>query len=187
MVVPRRPIGRITAYRWLGRLGFFQSWEQKGVYIDGHERPDVKEYRDKTFLPEMEAIDRLTTRYIEVGGKLEVSHPELLPGQKRHVVYFHDESCFHAYDFKKGMFLHTSQQKIPRKGGKGALIHVSDFIGPEGRITTRDNDGNIDRDARVTIYPGKNRIPGGILRSFWLKSRIPLISSNKSIQAAWLS
>jgi len=25
MVIPRRPIGRITACRWLGRLGFFQS------------------------------------------------------------------------------------------------------------------------------------------------------------------
>jgi len=159
MVIPRRPIGRITAYRWLGRLGFFQSWEQKGVYIDGHERPDVKEYRDNIFLPEMEAIDRLTTRYIEVGGKLQVSHPDLLPGEKRHVVYFHDESCFHAYDFKSGMFLHTSQQKIPRKGGKGGLIHVSDFIGPEGRIITRDNDGNVLRDARVTIYPGKNKDP----------------------------
>lgn len=23
MVIPRRPIGQITAYRWLGRLGFF--------------------------------------------------------------------------------------------------------------------------------------------------------------------
>ena len=83
MAVPRRPIGRTTAYRWLGRLGFFQSWE---VYIDGHERPDVKEYRDKIFLPEMEAIDRLTTRYIEIGGKLEVSHPELF--QVRSVTLF---------------------------------------------------------------------------------------------------
>jgi hypothetical protein len=73
----------------------------------------------------MEAIDRLTTRYIEVGGKLEVSHPELLLGEKRHVVYFHDESCFHACDFEKGMFLHTSQQKMPRKGSKGALILTS--------------------------------------------------------------
>jgi hypothetical protein len=74
MVIPRRPIGpitaygRINAYRLLGRLGFFQSWEQKEVYNDGHERPDVKEYRNKTFLPEMEAFDCLTTRYIEAGG-----------------------------------------------------------------------------------------------------------------------
>jgi tRNA G37 N-methylase Trm5 len=64
----------------------------------------VKEYRDKIFLPEMKAIDRLTIRYIEVNNKLEVSHRDLLPGEKRHVVYFHEESCFHAYDFKKGMW-----------------------------------------------------------------------------------
>jgi hypothetical protein len=70
------------------------------------------------------------------------------------VFYYHDELCFHAYDFKKGMFLHTSQQKVPRKGGKGSLIHVSDFIGPKGRLITRDIDGNILKDARVTIYLG---------------------------------
>ena len=55
------------------------------IYID-HERPDVKEYRDMIFLPEMKGIDRLTTRYIEVNNKLEVSHPNLLPREKRHVV-----------------------------------------------------------------------------------------------------
>ena len=43
MVVPRRPISPVTAYRWLGRLAFSRSWEQKGVYIDGHERPDVSD------------------------------------------------------------------------------------------------------------------------------------------------
>jgi hypothetical protein len=59
----------MAAYRWLGRLGVFQFWKQKGVYVDGHERPDVKEYRDKTFLPEMEAIDHLTMHYIEVSGR----------------------------------------------------------------------------------------------------------------------
>ena len=60
-----------------------------------HGRRDVKEYRDKAFLPGMEATYHLTTRYIGFGIKLEVSHPELLPGQKRHV-YFHDDDAIES-------------------------------------------------------------------------------------------
>lgn len=154
LMVDFKPISLSTIYRWLPRLGFTNSKEQKGVYIDGHERPDVVAYRDEVFLPMMKQLDKLSVHYIEdEHGILTTIEPELLPGQKRHVFFFHDESCFHAFDFRKSMWLHHSQQKIPRKGGKGKLIHVSDFIGPEGRITSKT------RDARVITYPGKNGDP----------------------------
>ena len=38
---------------------------------------------------------------------------------------------------------------------KGKLIHVSDFIGPEGRITMPD----LDLDARKIIFPGAGGDP----------------------------
>lgn len=38
-----------TACRWMHKLGFHFQWYQKGVYVDGHERPDVVEYRQKFF------------------------------------------------------------------------------------------------------------------------------------------
>jgi len=41
-----------TACRWLGRMGWVYGRNKKG-YCDGHERPDVVEYREKVFSPRM--------------------------------------------------------------------------------------------------------------------------------------
>jgi len=41
-----------TANRWLLRLGWVYGRNKKG-YCDGHERPDVVEYREKVFCPRM--------------------------------------------------------------------------------------------------------------------------------------
>jgi hypothetical protein len=40
-----KPLGKTATYKWLNRLGFYATEEKKGVYIDGHERADVIEYR----------------------------------------------------------------------------------------------------------------------------------------------
>ena len=158
-VNPTKPLGMKTAYRWLLRLGFSASAEQKGVYVDGHERPDVLEYRDTVFLPRIAALQAKTIQYHEVDGILYVTPPVLSEGEKRHIIYFHDESCFHAFDFKKRIWLDSTQQKVPRKGGQGRLIHVSDFISTEGRIVLKNQDGTIIEDARKIIFPGKNGDP----------------------------
>lgn len=153
-----KPLQMRTAQRWLIRLGFSQRKEKKGVYIDGHERPDVIEYRDKVFLPAMAAVDPLTTHYIEDPKTHIVTQidPVLAPGEKRHIVYFHDESVFNANEFKSSFYMHTTQQKTPKKNAKGRAIHDSDFISTEGRICSFGPDGNVVRDARKIIYPGKN-------------------------------
>ena len=41
---------------------------------------------------------------------------------------------------------------------KGRLVHVSDFIGPEGRIRV-DGEGEEHEDGRKIIYPGSNGDP----------------------------
>ncbi len=38
-------ISEVTAVHWLTKLGFKLSRVQKGMYVDGHERPDVVEAR----------------------------------------------------------------------------------------------------------------------------------------------
>jgi hypothetical protein len=42
-----KPLGKTATYKWLNRLGFYATEEKKGVYVDGHEREDVIEYRQK--------------------------------------------------------------------------------------------------------------------------------------------
>ena len=45
-----------TARKWLHELGFRPHSHKKGVFIDGHERDDVKEYR-KLFLCKLEVLE----------------------------------------------------------------------------------------------------------------------------------
>lgn len=46
-----------TARRWLHKLGYSVTEAKKGVYFDGHERPDVVAYR-KIFLKEVKKNDQ---------------------------------------------------------------------------------------------------------------------------------
>ena len=39
-----------TARRWLKKMGFSYADVKKGVYVDGHERDDVKKYRSEVLL-----------------------------------------------------------------------------------------------------------------------------------------
>ena len=51
-------IGRTTAHAWLRVLGFKHKTAKKGVFVDGHDRPDVVEFRNDKFLPKMAEIER---------------------------------------------------------------------------------------------------------------------------------
>uniref|UniRef100_A0A1X7V209 Uncharacterized protein n=1 Tax=Amphimedon queenslandica TaxID=400682 RepID=A0A1X7V209_AMPQE len=62
-----------TAVKWLHELGFRSQRHKKGIYIDGHERKDVVEYRriflrkieilEKTHLPPPNCSDGLSTSF----------------------------------------------------------------------------------------------------------------------------
>ena len=49
---------------------------KKGVYVDGHDRPDVVDYRNKVFLPQMAEVERRSYHYLtverEINGKTVV-------------------------------------------------------------------------------------------------------------------
>jgi hypothetical protein len=46
----KKPISLATAHRWMKRLGYRWTTSPSGQYVDGHERKDVVDYRQKTFL-----------------------------------------------------------------------------------------------------------------------------------------
>lgn len=160
-----------TARRWLLRLGFRCSILCKGIYKDGHDCADVKEYRDKTFLPKMKAFECRMTQYHPLDGVLIAVPPILEPGERELIALFHDECCFHANDFKTSawyvlasILVHlpydcrlTEGQSILQKKSRGRLIHVSEFINEKtGRLAVRDEDGKIIKEAHKIIYPGTN-------------------------------
>jgi hypothetical protein len=74
---------------------------RKGVYMDGHERLDIVEYRNNVFLPLMASFERRMAQWKPEGPGLVHVEPDLRPGEKRVIAVFQDKSCFHANDNKQ--------------------------------------------------------------------------------------
>lgn len=67
------------------------------MYVDGHEREDVVNYRTKVFLPFWTSIE---DQMVKWSNDNEPVYPQLsrFPQQKRIVLVTHDESTFYAND-----------------------------------------------------------------------------------------
>jgi hypothetical protein len=92
-----------TARRWLISLGWRRTRVKKGVYMDGHERPDVVKYRNNIFLPLMASFERRMVQWRPEGegAELVCIEPDLGPEEKRVIAVFQDESSFHVNDHKQ--------------------------------------------------------------------------------------
>lgn len=97
-IYPKNPLSNRTARRWLFRLGYRLTLLRKGVYMDGHERPDVVAYRNDVFLPKMKRFESRMAKY--EGPDLVRVAPDLLPGEEEVILLLHDESSMHANEFK---------------------------------------------------------------------------------------
>jgi hypothetical protein len=60
-----KPLRRSAVYIWLHRLSFYKTEEKKGIYINGHKRKDVIEYRQKDFLLKIAELDCFSIKYLE--------------------------------------------------------------------------------------------------------------------------
>ena len=118
-----------TARRWLKKMGFSYKDVKKGVYVDGHERDDVKKYRTEVFLKIWKKASRRFLLFKE-DGSWEIP-PGLQPGEKPLVLVTHDESTFNANDGKRRLWMKENEQPL-RPKGKGKGIMVSGFLTPGG-------------------------------------------------------
>ncbi|KAH6879968.1 hypothetical protein BKA70DRAFT_1127028 [Coprinopsis sp. MPI-PUGE-AT-0042] len=156
-------IGVRCARRWLRKLGYSMTEVKKGVYVDGHERPDVVAYRER-FLEEILANERLRYQFDE--KTLEPIAPVLKDGEKLHIPVFQDETIIRSNDLRRRVWAKDGRLPI-RKKGQGHSIHVSDFIVEyTGRLQLSPEqqkeqesvpaDARLPNEARVIIFPGKN-------------------------------
>ena len=125
-------ISKTTAHRWLKRNGWRYGRAPNGMYIDGHERGDVVEYRE-WFLAEYGGLERRMRRYSS-DGAIE-KEPELREGERVIREVTHDESTFYANDRRKHGYWHPNEAKAPVRKEEGTSIMVADFLTPEtGRL-----------------------------------------------------
>lgn len=126
-----RKISVRTAHRWLRALGFEVITPRKGIFIDGHERPDV--VADRTaFLRRMVKLCFLNLLNAPTEDSMKAIPDDIEPptAEKRDktVFIFHDESIFHAND-DQNLKWGIKGEKMMKKKSKGAGIMVSDFVG----------------------------------------------------------
>ena len=115
-----------TIYRWLHLLGYKHRKVTKGIFIDGHERADVVQYRDG-YLQRMDQRLRRKIQYAnDADGHLVAIAPDLNPGEVETVLVFHDETCYAANDGKRCLWLEEGEQVLRKKGdGKSVMVALT--------------------------------------------------------------
>ena len=165
---PRR-VSVETARKWLHELGFEILQLSKGVFIDGHERPDVVESRVK-FLKTMTECgflrtDNAPTEEAAQALPADVPHMSKEEGEK-HIVWFHDESAYNTTEDTS--ILWGEKGKLPIKPkGRGSSIMVSEFIEEkDGYLALSDEqyeyevangDEHVDKSACAILEIGEQR------------------------------
>ncbi|KAJ7321244.1 hypothetical protein DFH08DRAFT_970114 [Mycena albidolilacea] len=123
-----RGVSLRTARRLLQREGFLYTEHKKGLYYDGHERPDVVDDRQNRFLPAMAGHRYRLVEYKV--GNVEVELDKMYDGKyvlRRLVLAPHDEMTAQCNDGPTKSWVLEGEQPL-RKKGVGRGLHRSDVI-----------------------------------------------------------
>ncbi|KIJ33510.1 hypothetical protein M422DRAFT_264441 [Sphaerobolus stellatus SS14] len=142
-----------TARHWLHAMEYRYGKPSKGMFTDGHERPDVVDYRQNVFLPLWAALQKRMKTWDQDGIQTDLKGCSM-PNNKLVVLLTHDESTFYAHDCRETRWIHKSEKPTPVRKGEGSSIMVSDFCSPDlGWLKSKDST----REARILFKAGKNR------------------------------
>ncbi len=122
-----RGISLSTARRWLHHEGFRYISYRKGLYFDGHDRPDVLKYRNEKFLPTMAALRHRLIRYVvgDIDTVLVDSQRNFV--ERILVLVAHDEMASQSNDTHDKSWVLGDEHQL-RKKGPGRGLHQSDMI-----------------------------------------------------------
>ena len=138
-----------TARRWLLKMGYRWSRNPRGQYVDGHERADIVDYRQTTYVPKVILYMESMRRWIDKYGWTVPPHVIQVT-----ILWFHDECTFYANDRRHSQWMAPGSSPVPRPKGEGTSLMVADFVSADyGWL--RSPDGT--ESARVLFRAGKNR------------------------------
>ena len=129
-----------TAWRWLHKLSWQYQQKKKGMYIDGHEREDMVEYR-KRFVEHWREYEKRFVIYGNNGNVLSTPTGFPVPQGVRFqlILVTHDESTFYENDRHKLQWVNGKAKPVAEKKGKGHSIMISEFLTSEwGRLKDGD-------------------------------------------------
>jgi len=134
--------------KWMG-----MRWRKtpKGQYVDGHERPDIVDYRQKTYIPRRFSSTLLSRTWTE-----ETIGNHVIPSPScQHTVYWHhDETTYTQNNRHQVQWVPEDKKPVPQPKGEGPSLMVADFVSVDyGWL--RSPDGK--EEARVLFRAGTNR------------------------------
>ena len=110
-----------TILNWLHVLGFRVTETKKGIYFDGHERPDVKLDR-KRFMEEFEM-------YYKDAVKIDTETLELQDLNKPYIIISQDEKIHHSNDVQS-RYWDNGELNFPPSKSQGRTVMTADFLEP---------------------------------------------------------
>ena len=131
--ISKASISAKTAFHWLDRLGWSYGNLRNGMYLDGHKRPDVVEYR-QSFVEHWMGHERQFHQWDNNGIELPCPNGFLVLGtigQFHLILITHDESTFFQNDERKTGWSHTTTKSKLKAKGNGQTLMVSDFLTPD--------------------------------------------------------
>jgi len=146
-----------TVRRWLRKQGLNWRDVKKGVYVDGHEREDVVEFR-KRFIERLEELWPYVVEFEDDGTMVNKVYPEDCmvggPGRRPIILVTHDESTFSSNDGRRQAWTGPTRQFL-RPKGRGQGIMVSDFLLPWCRLSTERLSEQERRNTQLPLYATK--------------------------------
>ena len=185
-----RNVSLSTSLRWLHHLGFEVLSPKKGVFVDGHERPDVVAQR-KEFLRKLVKIGFLhftdaPTPEAAKALPTDIESPTIDRREKL-IVFCHDESTFQCNDDQNLQWGYKGEKMMKPKS-KGAGIMVSDFVDNRNGFLAftedeysevKKSDPDLPKYARVFLEYGEAR------EGYWTGDRF-VAQMRKAIRIAEL-
>ena len=99
------------------------------MYIDGHEREDVVEYRNQ-FMKRWREYEKRMVTYDNDGNVDSIPSGFPVPQgyQFQLILVTHDESMFYTNDRRKAKWSHVSEKGTPQKKGEGPSLMTLDTL-----------------------------------------------------------
>ena len=149
---------RETARKWLHDLGFKVLQMSKGVFIDGHERPDVVESKFLRKMTECGFLHPDNAPTEEAAQALPTDVPHVT--KEEGIVWWHDESAYNTSEDTP--ILWGEKGKLPIKPkGKGSSIEEKDgylaLSDEQYEFEVTNNDQDIEKSALAVLEIGEHR------------------------------
>ena len=112
-----------TVVNWLHATGFKVTESRKGIYFDGHERPDVVEDRAR-FIKEYE-------EYYQDAVKVDPTTLDITDKDKKYLLISQDEKIHHSNDVQARHW-DDGNMNFPPSKSQGRTVMTSDFVEPIG-------------------------------------------------------